>query len=302
MRRRIDQLSRPLYPQRAVALFAATLEQQPQNAAALEGRCAPESQLRIEPMLTTFCLSAAAQRLIDAQAATTRCGAASALRGDRPALPQVTVPLEEAAEQLLAAEALLQAQPGLEGAKCCVIEALILCSRYDEALRACQRLTTGSLDGLYLRAEAQWMAGCVDAAATTLGPACAASSKCAGLARQVAHLRAALTCIDDATDRGDVVEARHLLTALMEQPRLQRTHLLAALLRRRAALQTHAPLALADLAESLALHNSNVEALLQRAELHRAVGDFEASFLDIHAAWVQDAGVRPSSGMSPASH
>ena len=108
--------------------------------------------------------------------------AAAALRGERPALLRTPVSCHEAAEQLLAAEAMLRAQPRLEGAKCGHVESLILCRAYKAALSACDTLEPSSLDGLYLRAEALWRSGKPELAVEALQTDCAASSdKCNSL-------------------------------------------------------------------------------------------------------------------------
>ncbi len=51
----------------------------------------------------------------------------AALCGERPALPLAAPDDEAAAEQLLSAEAMLQACPGLHDAKCAHVEVKCLC-------------------------------------------------------------------------------------------------------------------------------------------------------------------------------
>jgi hypothetical protein len=60
----------------------------------------------------------------------------------------------------------------------------------------------------------------------------------------------------------------------------------ATLLRRRAALhaaQQSAALALADASAALSINPSDVDALVLRAQLHRAAGEAERCFLDLRA-------------------
>ena len=113
-------------------------------------------------------------------------GTAAASRGDRPPLPhQRSSSEEDAAEQLLAAEAMLRLHPAMEGAKCAHVEALILCRQYDAALKACTLLLPTSLDTVYLKAEAQWRSGRPADALETLraaGFVGGAASKCGQLA------------------------------------------------------------------------------------------------------------------------
>lgn len=130
--------------------------------------------------------SADATALAEQQRTNDERGAAAAMRGDRPPLPQQrTVSVEAAAEQLLAAEDMLRANPAMEGVKCAHVEALILCRKYDAALKACTSLLSHSVDALYIKAEAQWRAGKPDAALETLRAACideSAACKCGLLA------------------------------------------------------------------------------------------------------------------------
>ena len=136
---------------------------------------------------------AAAAELAEQGREATQRAAASAMRGERATLPRQPLAYDIAADQLLAAEAMLRAQPNLEAAKCAHAEALILCRAYDAALEACSRLHPGSLDAAYLRAEAQWRAGKPDAASATLQEALArqpdaTDGKCGDLAGFVKQL------------------------------------------------------------------------------------------------------------------
>jgi hypothetical protein len=115
------------------------------------------------------------------------------MRGERPPLPQQRlISAEHAAEQLLAAEAMLHAHPDRECVICAYMEALILCRKYGAALKACtSSLLSHSLDALYLKAEAQWRAGSPDAAMETLSAVRideSATRKCGVLVAFLKHL------------------------------------------------------------------------------------------------------------------
>lgn len=105
---------------------------------------------------------------------------------------------------------MLRAHPGMDGVISAHVEALIMCRKYDVALKACTAsLVSRSLDALYLKAEAQWRAGSPDEAMETLQAARLdenAACKCGSL---VAFLRQLLvrpgschadhTCASDAS-------------------------------------------------------------------------------------------------------
>lgn len=136
-------------------------------------------------------IRAEATALTNQQRSDVERGAAAAMRGDRTPLPQQRLmSAEDAAEQLLAAEAMLRAHPAMDGVIAAHVEALIMCRKYDDALKACTAsLVSRSLDALYLKAEAQWRAGNPDAAMETLQAARIdenAACKCSSL---VAFLR-----------------------------------------------------------------------------------------------------------------
>ena len=145
---------------------------------------------------------AAATQLAHQQRTQAAQAAASALRGERPALLRLPVTHDAAAEQLLAAEAMLKAQPSLEAAKCAHVEALILCRAYGAALEACTRLQPDSVDGAYLKAEAQWRSGNLEAASATLQAPHVqrvGSGKCTALASFLEQL--AVRCVARAKRR-----------------------------------------------------------------------------------------------------
>jgi hypothetical protein len=160
----------------------------PRPAAAAQTRCCKSRAVRgpcrgaipsqasseLSPQL--FCCRAEACSLLEQQARGTQQDTASALRGERPALSREPISDDAAAEQLLAAEEMLQAQPTMEAPKCALVEALILCRSYAAALDACARLQQDSLDAAYLKAEAEWRRGEPTIAKATLQLVCAKQS------------------------------------------------------------------------------------------------------------------------------
>ncbi|CAL5227366.1 g10316 [Coccomyxa viridis] len=92
---------------------------------------------------------------------------AAALHGRRGPMPLQAFCHEQAAEQLLSADAMLAACPHLESAHCARVEALIQCSRWEDANSACAGLLP-SVDQLYLHSELLWRQGHLPAAMKVL--------------------------------------------------------------------------------------------------------------------------------------
>ena len=160
--------------QQALQHYKHVLTLNPAHDAAVRGMCVARTQNRPQQQLTLHrAISAEATALADQQHTDAARAAAAATRGDRPPLPQQRlVSAESAAEQLLTAEAMLRAHPAMDDVICAHIEALIMCRKYDAALKACTTsLVSRSLDALYLRAEAQWRSGNPDGAMETLDAA-----------------------------------------------------------------------------------------------------------------------------------
>ena len=134
-------------PNVASIRFDAALALDPRSVAAAKGK-------------------ADATRAAGAEAAETAAAAASARKGARAELPPVHAwpSLNDAAETLLDAETLLANNPRLEGAKASVAEAAILCGRIARAIDMCKTMLEDSADRAYLRAEALWRGGDIDAA------------------------------------------------------------------------------------------------------------------------------------------
>ena len=170
--------------QNAVLHYERALALNPAHVAAQRGLCVP-AQLCCCLTCTDSFNSAEATTLAEQLHIDSERETAEATRGDRPPLPQHSLSDEDAAEQLLAAEAMLRLHPAMEGAKCAHVEAMILCRQYDAALKACSLLLPTSLNTVYLKAEAQWRGGRPGDALQTLraaGIAEGAAGKCAQLA------------------------------------------------------------------------------------------------------------------------
>jgi hypothetical protein len=251
--------------QQAISHFDSVLRLQPEHNSAQKGRHAGQAAGAVTAILLPFlCVVRAYWAAADADAAlrdeaasmmTTQTSdaeraAASALRGERSALPAHPMSNDAAAEQLLAAEAMLRAQPRMEGPRCAHAEALILCRAYDAALQECARLQPGSLDALYLIAEAQWRGGKPELACATLATESAARSvKCVALASFVkqlqvcflwglfdaslwlpalrANAQADLAAADATTSSraGPACDAVALYTSILAYEQLQGTHM-----------------------------------------------------------------------------
>ncbi|CAK0755944.1 hypothetical protein CVIRNUC_002413 [Coccomyxa viridis] len=130
----------------------------------------------------------------------------AALHGRRKGMALQDLPHEQAAEQLISADAMLAACPRLESAKCARVEALIQCARWDTADRACRELLPG-VDGLYLRSELLWRQGQLPGAMEALSSALASSTgsgKCQERLAFLAPIAAELQQASLAMDSGDL--------------------------------------------------------------------------------------------------
>ena len=224
------------------------------------------------------------------------------MRGDRPPLPhQCSLSDDVAAEQLLSAEAMLCAHPALEGAKCTHVEALILCRKYDAALKACTtNLLPASLNTIYLKAEAQWRGGSPANALETLhaaGVGEGAACKCGQLATFLKRLvvrvptkfvqtfaHAILYCwqamLAAGEAAGDAESASTAYGKVLATEAVTGTHLqVCASSFTRPRIQN---------ACSLQLDQAFV--LRRRAELHEKRGDYPAALADLDASIALHAG------------
>jgi DnaJ family protein C protein 7 len=235
--------------------------------------------------------AAAARGLEEARALSAKQAAAqerertAADAAVRPPLTRGAVEAEAAALQLLAADAMLEANPRLEAARAARVEGLILCSRTTDALAACEALLE-SAERRCLEAEALWRGGDVAAALGRLAaPGKASAAKLRELATFLKPLGAALEAIDALLEEGRMRDAAEAATAALAGLTPSACPGLGAtLLRRRAAAaagRRRFDDARADLAAALALSPGDAAALLQRAELHAEAGDHVERFLDL---------------------
>eukprot|EP00887_Chlorella_sp_A99_P007751 scaffold20.g7751.t1 len=237
--------------------------------------------------------AAAARGLADAQElsrevqAMREAEAAAAAAGSRPALARAAVPEQEAAEQLLAATQMAEANPGLEAARCALVEALILVGRYADAAAACEGLLAGA-DRQYLEAEVLWRQGGLDEAAARLAAAQQAApgnAKCADLLTLVSSLRQLQHEAELAWEDGvfqECIEATTVLLARFEPGAA--TGLYCRTLQQRAEAYATRGMheeALADLSAALAADAAHAGCLRARAELHKRLGRYTDCFLDL---------------------
>jgi predicted Zn-dependent protease len=215
---------------------------------------------------------------------------AEARRGARPGLARAPVSEEEAVSQLHSAERMLAANPRLEAARCAHVEALLLCQRYADAQAGCEGLLEGSIDRLYLEAEAAWRQGSLAAAAAKLEGALEAagsggSEKCSRLLAYVQELaaldEAAAASLEEGRPQACIDACASLLARLEPAGCVG---LACAALRSRAEAQAARrawDAAVADLDTALALDAGHIACLQLRAEVHRQAGAYTASFLDL---------------------
>jgi tetratricopeptide (TPR) repeat protein len=200
----------------ALKLYDAALALEPGCAAAAKGKTAAARAAG----------AAAAERAADADAA--RIG----VRAPLPAAHSWP-DLDTAAESLLAAEEVLAHNPNLEGAKAAAVEALVLCGRIGRALELSETMFHDSADRSYLRAEALWRGGELEAALRELTPTAAVlSTATAGGGvgaplppAKVVDLGARLTRLHELVSRGvreaedgQLETAERAFTAALELP------------------------------------------------------------------------------------
>ncbi|CAL8466826.1 g6362 [Coccomyxa elongata] len=229
----------------------------------------------------------AAAKMAEQQRSVAEQEGGTALCGERPALPLAAPDDEAAAEQLLSAEAMLQACPGLHAAKCAHVEALILCQRYTDAHSACDSLLPG-VDKLYLQAQAGWRAGSLKEALAALHGAQALvqnSPKCSQLIDLVAgvmqHDNAAAAAFEEGREEECIEECA---AALQLTEHCSCAGLRCRLLYHRgcahSAVSRHDE-ALSDCAAALQLNPAHADCLHLRHQVHRDMGNYAEAFLDL---------------------
>ena len=256
------------HPEAAMGLFQRALELDPSCSAATIG------------LESAQAMAAQQQKARDTEQAAAAAGA-------RPGLGRETVAEEVAAQQLLAAMQMAEANPSREDARCAVVEGLIVCGRYGDAAAATEGLLPG-VDRQYLEAEVLWRLGDVAAAVTQLEAAEAAAPSCTKCSELLGFLLRALQlqqqaqlatedgiyqkCIEAATQLLSRLDAG-ACTGLYCRTLQQRAEALAA-------RGMHA-VALADLDAALAADNADAACLRLRAEVHRELGRYTDYFLDV---------------------
>ena len=275
-------------PEKALELFEAVLEIDPEDESASRGRR--------EAVRAAAAAKAEVERQRDA-----------AKRGARTALPRHDVDRETAAEALLSAEALLRANPSLEGARANVAEALVCCQRYEAAIKQCETLLEDSLDRKYIVSETRWRMGDVDGALAEISSASFrdsydefASKKCIELGARLLHLQDLIKRAERDVEDAQHSNAIRLLNKLLQTPEGEMTtRFRGRILRARAESQfkrheyaaADDPDACADLAaaaqdltECLSLNGHDHEAYALRAAIRTARGDHQGAFTDLRAA------------------
>lgn len=208
--------------------------------------------------------------------------------GTREALPRSAPANEEAiTAQLSYATQLLSSNPDLEAAKCSLVESLLLCGRYHDALTACEDLRPG-VERRYLEAESLWRQGDVEAALSNLREAALRwpnIRKCRDLEEFLAPLVDALGRLAASLETEAYVQAIEDAEDLLNQLdtraccglycRVLRSKAEAAAGRRQweSALQA--------LRQAIDLQSFDTAALRMRANVHKKAGNYMEYFLDV---------------------
>ena len=213
---------------------------------------------------------------------------AMAEAGSRAAIPRTAGSLDDAALQLISANQVLDINPSLEAAKCSKIEALIMLTRYTDALLACEELLIG-MERLYLTSEALWRDGDVAKAMSHLEQGLHGKTpipeKCIELRNFLHSMHSRIEKIEAHLEDGlyfDVVEScSELITSL---DRGACCGLYRKLLRYRADAAAHRSQwneARADLDTALEMQQGDSDALRLRADIHKQMGNYLEYFLDV---------------------
>lgn len=205
----------------------------------------------------------------------------------RPAISRQTVPEQLAAMQFHTAEQMLQVNPSLEAAKMAYVEALIACTRYGDALAACDALIH-STERVYLEAESLWRQGGTEAALSKVEHALQLSSssqKCLELRAFLEGLARCMQRCASAMEDGVYLEAAEACSdALTQLDPGACTGMYCVALHHRAQAAAHRVMwqeSLEDLNAALHLEPANADCLVLRAEVHKQQGKFVDHFLDL---------------------
>ncbi|KAG7673318.1 hypothetical protein Ndes2526B_g03243 [Nannochloris sp. 'desiccata'] len=210
--------------------------------------------------------------------------------GTRPALSRKAQSLELASLQLISADQVLSTSPTSQPALLSKIEALIICTRYSDALAVCERLR-GGLERMYLEAEAWWRDGNVSKALESLQEKSGSKNghllpdKFSNLQEFLIDITKSLDRIEARTEEGifqDVIEICTKLLKSLDPGAC--CGLYRLVLRHRANASASRRLwkeARSDLDTALEMQQSDVEALRLRADLNKQVGKYLEYFLDV---------------------
>jgi DnaJ homolog subfamily C member 7 len=216
---------------------------------------------------------------------------AAADAGTRPALSRQSQSLEVATSQLIAADQVLSTSPTSQPALLSKIEALIICTRYSDALLMCEQLRTG-LERIYVEAEAWWRDGNVAKALEKLREAQGENNsrrpvpeKFSGLQEYLTKINISLERIEASAEDSIFQEVIEICTELLNSLdpgaccglyRLVLCHRANAFASRRLWKEARA-----DLDTALEMQISDTKALRLRADLNKQTSDFLNYFLDV---------------------
>lgn len=212
---------------------------------------------------------------------------AHASAGARPALLRVAISEEQAALELYSAEQVLASNPNIEAIKCSVVEGLIACRRYSDALARCEELRPG-VERYYLEAEALWRSGGVKEAMAKVEKILQISpnlGKCVALQEHLLHvsqkLEQATACMEEGVYL-DVLETCASLLAMLEPGACSGLYSIILCQRADASASRGAwKESLTDLDRAVDIEPSNTHALRMRADVHKQSGAYLQCFLDV---------------------
>ena len=210
--------------------------------------------------------------------------------GTRPALLRKSQSLELATLQLISADQVLSTSPTSQPALLSKIEALIVCTRYSDALVVCEQLRSG-LERTYLEAEAWWRDGNVSKALEKLQEIFRIKNhrllpdKFGNLQEFLIKISESLDGIEARTEEGIFQDVIEICTELLESLDPGACcGLYRLVLRHRANASASRRLwkeARSDLDTALEMQQSDVEALRLRADLNKQTKKFLEYFLDV---------------------
>ena len=213
--------------------------------------------------------------------------------GTRPALSRKAQSLELATLQLISADQVLSSSPSSQPALLSKIEALIICTRYLDALVACEQLRHG-LERTYLEAEAWWRDGNAKKALEILRQATESRQKDChhplpekfiNLKEFLLKISESLDLIEEKIDQEHFQDVIEICTDILDSLDPGACcGLYCHVLCHRAHASASRRLwkeARSDLDTALEMQSSDSEALRLRADLNKSIGNFLEYFLDV---------------------